>query len=54
MYKQVGVDEDGKVVGSYMPTGVLPTFLEHLTTSGEQLSEDVFQPIHVMDGVGSA
>ncbi|HVC40595.1 MAG TPA: CpaF family protein [Candidatus Saccharimonadales bacterium] len=53
-YKQVGVDEDGKVVGSYMPTGVMPTFLDHLTTSGEQLSEDVFQPIHVMDGVGSA
>jgi len=53
-YKQAGVDEDGKVVGSYMPTGVLPTFLEHLTTSGEELSEDVFQPIHVMDGVGSA
>ena len=53
-YKQTGIDEDGKVVGSYMPTGVLPTFLEHLTTSGEQLSEDIFQPIHVMDGVGSA
>ncbi len=54
VYKQAGVDEEGKVVGSYMPTGVLPTFLEHLTTSGEELSEDVFQPIHVMDGVGSA
>ena len=53
-YKQVSVDEDGMVVGSYMPTGVIPTFLEHLTTSGEQLSEDIFQPIHVMDGVGSA
>ena len=53
-YKQAGVDEDGKVVGSYMPTGVLPTFLEHLTTSGEEISEDIFQPIHVMDGVGSA
>jgi pilus assembly protein CpaF len=53
-YKQAGVDENGKVVGSYMPTGVLPTFLEHLTTSGQQLSEDIFQPIHVMDGVGSA
>jgi pilus assembly protein CpaF len=54
VYKQAGIDEDGKVVGSYMPTGVLPTFLEHLTTSGEELSEDIFQPIHVMDGVGSA
>ncbi|MGA7989130.1 MAG: CpaF family protein [Candidatus Dormiibacterota bacterium] len=53
-YKQTGVDDDGKVVGSYMPTGVLPTFLEHLTTSGEEISEDIFQPIHVMDGVGSA
>jgi pilus assembly protein CpaF len=53
-YKQVGVDEDGKVIGSYMPTGVLPTFLEHLSTSGEQVSEEMFQPIHVMDGAGSA
>src|SRR5580693_3964002 len=53
-YKQVGVDEDGKVVGSYMPTGIIPTFLEHLTTSGEELSEEIFSPIHVMDGVGSA
>jgi len=53
-YKQAGVDEDGKVVGSYMPTGIIPTFLEHLTTSGEELSEEIFQPIHVMDGVGSA
>jgi pilus assembly protein CpaF len=53
-YKQAGVDEDGKVVGSYMPTGVLPTFLEHLTTSGEEISEEIFQPMHVMDGVGSA
>ena len=52
-YKQVGIDEDGRVVGSFMPTGVLPTFLEHLTTSGEEISEELFQPIHVMDGVGS-
>ncbi len=52
-YKQVGIDEDGRVVGSFMPTGVLPSFLEHLTTSGEEISEELFQPIHVMDGVGS-
>jgi len=47
-YKQVGVDEDGKVVGSYMPTGVLPTFLEHLTTEGEGLPEEMFQPMRVV------
>ena len=52
-YKQVGIDEDGRVVGSFMPTGVLPSFLEHLTTSGEDVPEELFQPIHVMDGVGS-
>jgi len=52
-YKQAGIDEDGRVVGSFMPTGVLPTFLEHLTTSGEDVPEELFQPIHVMDGVGS-
>ncbi len=53
-YKQAGVDEDGNVVGQYMPTGVIPTFLEHLTTSGEEISEDLFRPMHVMDAVGSA
>ena len=52
-YKQAGIDEDGRVVGSFMPTGVLPSFLEHLTTSGEDVPEELFQPIHVMDGVGS-
>src|ERR1700686_1680067 len=29
VYKQAGIDEDGKVVGPYMPTGVRPTFFEH-------------------------
>jgi len=56
VYKQVGIDEDGKVVGSFMPTGVLPSFLEHLTTSGEDVPKEIFEPepIHVMERVGSS
>ena len=43
-FKQKGVDEDGHVIGAYAPSGVLPTFLEHLTTSGEGVPESIFEP----------
>ena len=43
-YRQTGVTEDGKVMGSFRPAGVLPTFLEHLATSGEGVPEELFQP----------
>jgi pilus assembly protein CpaF len=42
-FKQRGVDEDGRVLGAFTPSGVLPTFLEHLTTSGEGVPESLFQ-----------
>ncbi|HEX6538587.1 MAG TPA: CpaF family protein, partial [Candidatus Dormibacteraeota bacterium] len=43
-FRQTGVTEDGKVQGAFRPTGVLPTFLEHLVTSGEGVPEELFQP----------
>ncbi|MBV8196185.1 MAG: CpaF family protein [Candidatus Dormibacteraeota bacterium] len=43
-FRQTGVDEQGRVLGAFMPTGALPTFLEHLTTSGEGVPETLFQP----------
>jgi pilus assembly protein CpaF len=47
-FRQAGVDEDGKVIGSFTPTGVVPHFLEHLVSEGEGLPEEIFQPIHVV------
>jgi pilus assembly protein CpaF len=47
-FRQSGLDEDGKVVGHFTPTGTIPHFLEHLASEGEGLSEEMFQPIRVV------
>jgi pilus assembly protein CpaF len=51
-FRQTGVDSDGKVIGFYTPTGAVPTFMEHLQTSGEGLPESIFQPVRVVEGAG--
>ena len=43
-YKQTGIDERGKVVGRFMPTGAVPTFFEHLKTRGLHIDPSVFDP----------
>jgi pilus assembly protein CpaF len=50
-FKQTGYNEEGGVVGSFMPTGVMPTFMEHLSASGESVSEEIFKPVRVFEGV---
>src|SRR4029077_5952289 len=47
-YRQAGIDEDGRVIGAFAPTGVIPHFLDHLTAEGEAVPEELFQPIHVV------
>ena len=47
-FRQSGLDEDGKVMGHFTPTGTIPHFLEHLASEGEGLSEEMFQPIRVV------
>ena len=44
IFKQTGVDEEGRVLGNLVPTGVLPECLEHLRSSGEGVDESVFSP----------
>ncbi|MBV8300375.1 MAG: CpaF family protein [Candidatus Dormibacteraeota bacterium] len=51
-FRQTGVDGDGHVQGFHTPTGAVPTFMEHLTTSGEGLPEEIFQPVHVVENAG--
>jgi pilus assembly protein CpaF len=50
-FKQTGYNEEGGVIGSFMPTGVVPTFMEHLSASGEGVREEIFKPVRVFEGV---
>ena len=43
-FKQTGVDEKGKVIGKFMPTGAMPTFYEHLKSRGLHIEPSVFDP----------
>ena len=43
-YRQTGLDERGKVVGTFMPTGAVPTFYEHLQSRGLHIDPAVFDP----------
>ena len=47
-FRQTGIDDDGKVIGGFTPTGVIPHFLEHLAAEGEGLPEEIFQPMRVV------
>jgi len=42
-YKQTGVDQDGKVLGSFQPTGAVPTFLEEMKTRGMDFDYSIFE-----------
>ena len=44
VFKQTGVDAQGKVQGYYTATGYQPTFLEEIRVRGIQISEDIFKP----------
>ncbi|HAQ08214.1 MAG TPA: type II secretion system protein E [Bacillus bacterium] len=41
-YKQQGVNEDGKIIGRLVPTGVRPKFYERLEVSGIHIPANVF------------
>jgi len=43
-YRQTGLDERGKVIGTFMPTGAVPTFYEHLQSRGLHIDPAVFDP----------
>lgn len=44
MFKQTGVDENGKVLGHFKPTGSVPTFMEEARTQGLSISPSMFDP----------
>jgi len=44
-FTQTGLDEDGRVLGSFRPTGSVPTFLEELRPRGLHLDHVMFDPL---------
>jgi len=44
MYEKQGVDESGKVIGQFRPTGIRPVFLTQMMTSGVKLPAELFNP----------
>jgi len=43
-FRQTGIDERGKVVGKFMPTGAVPTFFEHFKSRGLVVDPAIFDP----------
>ena len=43
VYKQEGFDETNRVIGSYVPTGIVPNFIDKLRSNGENISTSIFK-----------
>ena len=43
-FRQTGVDENGRIIGAFMPTGAMPTFFDTLRSRGLALDPRIFQP----------
>ncbi len=43
-FRQTGIGAGGKVVGSFVPTGAMPTFYEHLASRGMEVDPRIFDP----------
>jgi pilus assembly protein CpaF len=42
VYHQEGIDPEGRVLGSFRPTGIRPAFTDRLKSFGIELDEDIF------------
>jgi pilus assembly protein CpaF len=42
VYEQKGVDDHGKIVGQFRPTGIRPKFMTKLESAGIKISDEVF------------
>jgi Flp pilus assembly CpaF family ATPase len=42
VYKQTGIDQDGKVLGEHQPTGYIPKCFEDFMTRGLPIKKDIF------------
>jgi pilus assembly protein CpaF len=44
LFQQTGVAADGRVMGRFVPTGSVPTFLEEMKIRGVTLDHRIFDP----------
>jgi pilus assembly protein CpaF len=44
VFKQTGVDGEGRVMGYFTATGIVPQCMEHLMESGEEVPLSIFEP----------
>jgi pilus assembly protein CpaF len=44
VFKQTGVDGEGRVMGEFTATGIVPQCMEHLMESGEEVPLSIFEP----------
>jgi len=42
VYEQKGVDDHGKIIGHFRPTGIRPKFLQKIEAAGIKLPDDIF------------
>jgi len=43
IFKQTGLDNEGRVLGDFQSTGYLPSFVEEIKVKGIVLPEDIFK-----------
>ena len=48
-FKRISTDEDGKINGDYVATGVRPKFMEELHTRGIEAPDGIFNPNYVLE-----
>ncbi|MFA4016051.1 MAG: hypothetical protein RUDDFDWM_001152 [Candidatus Fervidibacterota bacterium] len=44
VFRQIGIDENGKVIGYHEPQGIRPLCMERIKIAGINLPDDIFQP----------
>ncbi len=54
VFEKSGIDEDGKVVGRYRPTGIRPRFADRLRVSGIHLPLEMFDENATLETAGAA
>src|SRR3979411_776341 len=52
MFKQTGIDPEGGVKGYFTATGIIPKYFDHLQSSVEGVSKDLFTPVPDPAGKG--
>ena len=43
-FRQTGIDANGKVLGKFIPTGAVPTFIEEIAARGLSIDHAIFDP----------